>query len=318
MQVPAHRRRLAQRGDQRVVHVVDLDRGEAEPLEPGRRSRLAHEARQVVAGGAVAVAAEVDPGQHDLAVALLDAAADLGEHRIGAAAARGAAHERDHAERAGEAAAVLHLDERADAVEARIRLDAADRADVACDVARRLLAPSRDDDDVVRKPGERIGGEVRSAAGDVDAPVRARRARGFLARLRHGLVRDAAGVDHRDVGAVVTFRVPVREQPLAHVVRVDVRDLAAEEADGEARHGVESYSVRCRTTIGDRVRADPARTPTQGRGRRSLRPRDRRYRPVRVAWGRRFPTTASIFMHRKDTQLANRRAETGPPPSRLR
>jgi hypothetical protein len=31
----------------------------------------------------------------------------------------------------------------------------------------------------------------------------------------------------------------VREQLLAHLVRVDVRDLAAEEADREARHGRE-------------------------------------------------------------------------------
>ena len=86
------------------------------------------------------------------------------------------------------------------------------------------------------RPGERVGGEVRAAAGDVDAPVRARGARGLLARLRDGLVRDAARVDDRDVGGAVALDVPVGEQPLAHLVRVDVRDLAAEEADGERRH----------------------------------------------------------------------------------
>ena len=49
VQVLAHRRRLAERGDERVVHVVDLDRAEPQPLEAGRLPRLAHEARQVVA-----------------------------------------------------------------------------------------------------------------------------------------------------------------------------------------------------------------------------------------------------------------------------
>ena len=169
--------------------MVDLDRGEAEALEPGRRTRLAHEPRQAVAGGAVAVAAEVDPGENDLAVTLRDAATDLAEHGVGGAAARGAAHERDDAEAARERAAVLHLDERANAVEARVGLHAADRADVARDELRRLLAPARDDDDVLRQAGERVAGEVRAAAGDVDPPVRARRASGLLARLRDRLVR---------------------------------------------------------------------------------------------------------------------------------
>ena len=83
VQVAARGRRLAQRADELVVDVVDLDRGEAQPLEPGRRARLADEPRQAVAGGAVAVAAEVDPGEDDLAVALRDAAADLAEHGFG-------------------------------------------------------------------------------------------------------------------------------------------------------------------------------------------------------------------------------------------
>ena len=169
-------------------------------------------------------------------MALRDAAADLAEHGLGRAAARGAADERDDAEAARERAAVLHLDEGAHAVEAGVRLDAADRADVARDELRRLLAPPRDDDDVVRQAGERVPGEVRAATGDVHAPVRARRASRLLARLRNGLVRDAARVDDGHVGAAVALLMTVREQPLAHRVRVDVRDLAAEEADGERRH----------------------------------------------------------------------------------
>src|SRR5262249_59249244 len=82
----------------------------------------------------------------------------------------------------------------------------------------------------------RVAGEVRSAAGDVDAPVRARRAGRLLPRLCDRLLGDATRVDDGHVGAAVTLLVAVREQPLPYRVRVDVRDLAAEEADGEARH----------------------------------------------------------------------------------
>ena len=117
------------------------------------------------------------------------------------AAARGAAHERDHAEVAREAAAVLHLDERAHAVEPRVGLDAADRADVAGDERRRLLAALRDDDDVLGQAGERVRGEVRAAARDVDAAVRPRGPRGLPCATSRRLVRDAAGVDDGDVGA---------------------------------------------------------------------------------------------------------------------
>ena len=46
VQMPRDRRRLAQRCDQLRVHVVDLDRREAQPLEARRRARLAHEARE--------------------------------------------------------------------------------------------------------------------------------------------------------------------------------------------------------------------------------------------------------------------------------
>ena len=154
VQVLRSGRRLAQRGDERVVHVVDLDRAEPQPLETRRGADLAHEARQVVAGVAVAEAAEVDPREDDLAVALLDAAAHLAQHRVRAAAARRAANERDHAEVARERAAVLDLHERAHAVEPRVGLHAADRADVACDERGRLLGALRDDRDV-RRAGSR-------------------------------------------------------------------------------------------------------------------------------------------------------------------
>ena len=250
VQVAARGRRLAQRADELVVDVVDLDRGEAESFEPRCRAGLPDEPRQAIAGGAVAVAAEVDPGEDDLAVALGDAAADLAEHGLGRAAARGAAHERDDAEAACERAAVLHLDEGANAVEAGIRLHAADRTDVARDELRRLLAAARDHDDVLGQPGERVPGEVRAAARDVHAAVGARRAGRLLAGLRDGFVGDAARVDDGHVGTAVALLVTIREQPLAHRVRVDVRDLAAEEADGERRHGRNS----------SRSAAQPSRT----------------------------------------------------------
>ena len=96
------------------------------------------------------------PGEHDLAVTLRDAPPDLVEHRVGDAAARRAADERDHAERARERAAVLDLDEGADAVEPVVRLDAADRTDVAGDGLGDLLAAPGDDDDVVGQAGERV------------------------------------------------------------------------------------------------------------------------------------------------------------------
>src|SRR6476469_5458124 len=104
MEVPARHRRLAKRGNELLVAVVDLDRREAEPLEAWRCAGLAPEPRQAVAGGAVAVAAEVDAGGHDLAVTLRDAAAELAEDGLGRAAPRFSAHERNDAEAARERA----------------------------------------------------------------------------------------------------------------------------------------------------------------------------------------------------------------------
>src|SRR5579875_2189488 len=58
-------------------------------------------------------------------------------------------------------------------------------------------------------------------------PVRAGGAAGRLARLGDRLVRHAAGVDDRHVRVARPLLVALGEQPLAHRVRVDVRDLAA-------------------------------------------------------------------------------------------
>ena len=113
--------------------MIDLDRRQPQPFESRRRTHRAYESRQVVPGGAVTVAAEVDAGQNDLAMALRDTPGDLAEHGVGGPATRGAADQRDDAEVARERAAVLNLHERPDTVEPRVRVDAADRSDVAGD-----------------------------------------------------------------------------------------------------------------------------------------------------------------------------------------
>src|SRR5437764_13713686 len=171
-------RRLAQRIDESRAHVVDLDRREPESLEPRCLTGGTDEPRQVESLLTVAIAAEVDAREHDFAMPLRDAAGDLGEHGARAAAARTAPDERDDAEVAREAATVLNLDERADAIEASVRLHAADRTDIAGDELGGLLAALRDDDDVLGQAGESAGGEVRPATGDVDTvmcPCGARR-----------------------------------------------------------------------------------------------------------------------------------------------
>src|SRR5436189_563540 len=259
------RRRLPQRGDELVVHVIDLDRGKAQPGEPGYLPRLAHEARKREAGLTVAVAAEVDPGQDDLAVALGDSAPDLAQHGGGAPTARPPAHQRYDAEVAREATAVLHLDERADPLEARLGLDAADRAYVACHDLRRLLARPGDDGDVRRHPCEGVPAQVGAAARHVDALVRAGRARDRVARLPDCLVCHAARVDDRHVG-VFRLDVAVGQQPLAHFLRVRLGDLAPEETDREARHGAGCYSRACRSAAhpSSRLRATARKPRTRG------------------------------------------------------
>ena len=149
VQVRRHCRRLAQRGDELGIDVVDLDRREPQTLDALDRTRLADEPRQGEARVAIAKATEVDAGEHDLTVPLSDAAADLGQYRRGAAAPGRPSHERNHAEGARERAAVLDLHERADAVEPVCGLDAPDRTDVTCDRVDDLLAALRDDHDIV-------------------------------------------------------------------------------------------------------------------------------------------------------------------------
>src|SRR5262249_33487916 len=103
------------------------------------------------AGGAAAVAPEVDACEDELPMPLLHSAPRFRQHGGGGPAARRPAHERDHAEVAREATAVLDLHERPDTVEARIRLHASERPDVPGDERGRLLAAPRDNRDVLRQ-----------------------------------------------------------------------------------------------------------------------------------------------------------------------
>src|SRR6266566_164039 len=218
--------------------MVDLDRRQAQPLEAGHGADFTHQSRQGIAGRAVPVAAEVDPGEDDLLVPVRDAPPNLIEHRGRGAAPRSTTDERDHAEVAGEAAAVLDLYERTHAVETGICLNAADRAYVSGHEGRCLLARPGDHRHIGGQAREGVAGEIRRAAGHVNAAVGACRTGGRLAGLPDGLVRDAARVDDRDVGttARVLFEMTVRKQARTDFLRIRVRDLAAEETDRERRH----------------------------------------------------------------------------------
>ena len=66
MEVARDVRRLAQRGDELAIDVVDLDRGQAQAREAGRLAGGADEPRERVARVPVAEAAEVDAREDDL------------------------------------------------------------------------------------------------------------------------------------------------------------------------------------------------------------------------------------------------------------
>ena len=119
-------------------------------------------------------------------------------------------------------------------VEPRVRLHAGDRADVAGDRLDRLLDLAGDDGDVVGSPAKAVSESGRRSRSRRRG--RACGARGALPGLREPFVRDAAGVDHRDVAAALDLAVAVADEPLAQRLGVSLRDLAAEETNGEARH----------------------------------------------------------------------------------
>ncbi len=151
---------------------------------------------------------------------------------VGRAAAGGAAHERDDAERAGEGAAVLDPDEGAHPLESVVSLHAADRPHVGSDGFGDLLAAPGDDADVVGHPRECVLGEVGGAPRHVDVRVRAGGLRRRLARLRDGLVGDAARVDHGDVSRRLSpgcgrRRAAARGSPARRRTRPCIRETAS-------------------------------------------------------------------------------------------
>ena len=151
----------------------------------------------------------------------------------------------------------MDLHERAHPVEPRVALHTADRPDVAGHDAGRLLAPARHDGDVRRQAREGICREIRRAARHIDAAMCPRGARSGVPRLADRLVRDATRVDHRDLRTSVLrlFDVAVAEEALTDLVSIGMRDLAAEKADGERRHGPDATRPRCE--IGTSRRTDP-------------------------------------------------------------
>src|SRR2546430_4560985 len=164
VKVPADVRCFTQRRNELGVDMVDLDRREAEPLEPRPGADLAHQSRQRITGRAGPVAPEVDAREDNLPVSVRDAPPHLVEHRGRGPTARRTADERDHAEVAREAAAVLDLHERAHAVEPGIGLNAADRTHVPGYEGRRLLTRPGDDGHVGRQTRKGLAGEIRRAA----------------------------------------------------------------------------------------------------------------------------------------------------------
>ena len=234
VQVARDGRRLAQRGDERVVDVVDLDRAEPQPLEPGRRAGLADEPRQVVAGGAVAEAAEVDAGEHDLAVALRDAAPDLARarrRRCGCARRRA---------RAGSRRSCTRTSSRPGSSRTRARGRGARRPGRSRSRRRRRRRTRRSPrcacattTTFVGQPGERRRrrGSRRSRSRRRGACVRAARAAALRLFATASFVTQHVLITATSAPPVALSAWPSREQRLAHLVRVDVRDLAAEKVD---------------------------------------------------------------------------------------
>ena len=235
MQMRGDGRRLAHRRNEILAQVVDLDRGEAETCETRRPTGGSDELGEVETRFPIAIAAEIDPGQDDFTVSLLDPALNLGEHRARRAATGSSAHLRDDAEPAREAAAVLNLDESPYPVEPDARPDAADGSDVASDELRRPLTCHRNNRHVRGEPVEGSR-EPRAAARHVDAGRPPGSAPRRLARLPHGFVSHTAGVDHSDVDGFLRLQVALRREALAQLLRIGVRHLAAEEIDAETRH----------------------------------------------------------------------------------
>jgi hypothetical protein len=114
-----HQAWLVRKGiDQVIVDLSGIDRGEPQPRETGHcgENLLHHRPEALPAREMLAIAGEIDAGQHDFAVALFDQLACVGEDVCGRERTRISAPEWNNAERAAMVAAGLDLQKGAGAV----------------------------------------------------------------------------------------------------------------------------------------------------------------------------------------------------------
>ncbi len=97
--------------DESRRHVPRLDRRDAKPCEAVEPPDLPHEVGQITLAGGIAPGADVDAGEHQLRVPVLEPSTRVAQDRLARAALGTAARARDDAERATLVAAVLHLHE---------------------------------------------------------------------------------------------------------------------------------------------------------------------------------------------------------------
>ena len=199
--------------EQRFVDLVDFDGREPYAAEGGQGQKAFDEVGKSI------VPAEMDSGEHDLAVSVVQEPLRFVHRIVQGAAGRAAAHVGDDAEGAVEVAAVFHLEKRA-----RVPVESADaEGDGLADDRRRF-----------RELGP-IG--LRGAAGNDDAGVGvpAPEFPDGSSCLGAGDLRHGAGVDdvrRRDLFGR-DFAVPATNQVLAERLALVLVDLAAVRQDRE-------------------------------------------------------------------------------------
>ena len=286
--------------DEAVVERIRFERGDAYPVVAGQREQLLQQAAEGPVGPPVA--ADVDAGEHQFAVALVEQAARFIEDVGGGPAERPAAYRRDDAEGAEVVAAVLDLDGgagmqglRAGPVAERIGRQRCRVHYLAGQVRRHqiedlaLAGVVHGVVDAGQVAGHAaLGGDVATGGDDQGPRVHAfaagplaagRRfglrgaARGAIqgvARLAVGLTGDGASVDHYHVGRLGSGDYPVAGGDEARRERVAFGNVEPAAEIGEGDGGCHDAAVR-----GGRVRrcgrpAPAHRCPARS-GRRSGR-----------------------------------------------
>jgi hypothetical protein len=239
---------------QPVRNFARIERAQAQPphrsfFQDGFEKRREVQTRRQI----TAIAAEMNPGEHDLLIAALGERTDLAHDCFRSDAARKPARRRDDAVRAGVIASFLNLQERARVAgqspgaehrHAALALNVADRnllRGTLLDTAEKVVHAVEADDVVdIRYARHFVRAHLRVAAGDEDAgggtpPLRAP---DELPRLPIGAVGDGAGVDDVEIRLVLERddRVPPFQTRLDNGGIVLI-DLAAERRDGDA-HGL--------------------------------------------------------------------------------